>query len=106
MKKVTIKSGICGFVTEVEACKLKKKEVSLKVSSTCPNVKKLIEAMDDTYDGFALCFAKPGRSPLYETAQEFLPVHAGCPVINGILKCVEAELMLALPGDASITFHD
>ncbi len=105
MKKVVIQSGICGFITEVEAEKLKKKEVRIKVESTCPNIKKLAEAMSETYDSFALCFQKPGKSPLYNEAQELLPPHAGCPVINGILKCVEAECGLALPGDSSIVFQ-
>ena len=41
----------------------------------------------------------------YNEAQELLPPHAGCPVINGILKCVEAECGLALPGDSSIVFQ-
>lgn len=79
-------------------------EVKLHVSSGCAAVQKMMAALGDTFDAYELCLAKPGAGPLFEFAGENFPVHAGCPVIAGITKCVEAECRLALPKDASIRF--
>ena len=76
----------------------------IKVSSGCETIKQMMEALGDTYDAIELCLAKPGAGIFYDYAKEHFPVHAACPVINGILKCVEAEGQLALKKDASITF--
>ncbi len=104
MTKVKIFGGICGFTTEVEVEKLKKKQVSLKVVTECPNWQKFVNALEESYDGMAFCIAKPGKSPLYDIVEAHLPVHAGCVVANGILKAIEAECGLALKKDCSITF--
>jgi hypothetical protein len=64
----------------------------------------MMESLGNTFDAYALCFSKPGTGELYEYAAENFPGHAGCPVIAGIAKCVEAECGLALPRDVAITF--
>ncbi len=106
MTKVKIEPGVCGFTTIVTADTNEDEEVVLKVSSGCESVKKMMEELGDTFDPIGLCLAKPGTGEFYEYAQEHFPVHAACPVINGILKCVEAEGQLALKKDVSITFLD
>lgn len=106
MKKVKINPGVCGFLTTVEAqADPDEGTVTLKVASGCESIRKLLEQTGDTFDAYELCLTRPGTGPLYETAGEFFPVHASCPVIAGILKCAEAEAGLALPRDASITFE-
>lgn len=104
MTKVRVEPGICGFTTTVTADTNEDEEVVLKVSTGCESVKNMMKDLGDVYDGIELCLAKPGTGVFYEYAQEHFPVHAACPVINGILKCVEAECQLALKKDASITF--
>lgn len=104
MTKVKVEPGICGFTTIVTADTNEDEEVVLKVSSGCESVKNMMEALGDTHDAIELCLAKPGSGVFYDYAKEHFPVHAACPVINGILKCVEAEGQLALKKDASITF--
>lgn len=104
MTKVKVEPGICGFTAMVTAEVNEEDEVSVKVSTGCESVRKMMEALGDTYDGVALCLAKPGTGVFYDYAREHFPVHAACPAINGILKCVEAECQLALKRDASITF--
>lgn len=106
MTKVKIEPGICGFTTIVTADTNEDEETVLKVSSGCESVKKMMEELGDTFDPIELCLAKPGTGVFYEYAQENFPVHAACPVINGILKCVEAEGQMALKRDVSITFLD
>lgn len=93
--KVTVRAGVCGFITHVSAESEDQMEVKLKVASGCEAVRKMMAE---------LCLAKPGCGPLYEYASENFPVHAACPVIGGITKCAEVECHLALPVDASITF--
>ena len=104
MTKVKVEPGICGFTTIVTADTNEEEEVTLKVSTGCESVKNMMAALGDTFDGIELCLAKPGTGLFYDYAKEHFPVHAACPVINGILKCIEAECMLALKKDASITF--
>ena len=108
MTKVRIKPGICNFVTTViaECSDEEETEVTVKVKSGCPSVKKMMEVLGDTFDAYEVCLAKPGAGPFYEYAAEHLPGHASCPVIAGIIKCMEVECRLALPKEARITFED
>lgn len=106
MTKVTIHPGICGFVAEAEAQADEDQiEVTLTVRSGCEAVRNLMAAVGPTFDAMELCLCRPGRDPLSQWAGEHFPVHAGCPVISGILKCAEAEAGLALKKDCSIHFE-
>lgn len=104
MTKVLIDAGVCGFITKVTADSEDQMEVALHVASGCKSVQDMMKALGDTFDAYELCLTKPGSGPLYEYAQDNFPGHAGCPVIAGITKCVEAECALALKQDASIRF--
>lgn len=105
MTKVKVDPGICGFITAVDASSEDGMEVKVKVRTGCKSVKEMMNALGDTFDAYELCLVKPGEGPLYEYAQEHFPVHVACPVINGIIKCVEAECHLALKKDAHIIFE-
>lgn len=104
MTKVKVEPGICGFTTIVTAETNDDEEVIVKAESGCASVTGMMAALGDTFDGIELCLTKPGTGIFYDYAKEHFPVHAACPVINGILKCIEAESQLALKKDASITF--
>lgn len=104
MTKVKVEPGVCGFTTMVTADTNEDEEVVLEVASGCESVQNMMKDLGDTFDPIELCLAKPGCGPFYDYAKEHFPVHAACPVLNGILKCVEAEGQLALKKDASITF--
>ncbi|HIV24761.1 MAG TPA: hypothetical protein IAB71_03085 [Candidatus Scatomonas pullistercoris] len=104
MTKVLIKPGICKLNTTVTAESEDQMEVTVKVSSGCESIRKMMEELGDTFDAYEVCLVKPGQGPFYEYAGEHFPVHVACPAINGIIKCIEAECRLALPEDASITF--
>lgn len=104
MTRVRIEPGVCGFVTTVTAHSEDQMEVTVRVETGCESVRKLMEAVGDTFDAYELCLTKPGDGPLYGWAAEHFPVHAACPVIAGILKCAEAECRLALPRDAAVRF--
>ena len=48
----------------------------------------------------------PGEGVIFEYASQNFPQHAACPVISGILKCIEVDAGLALKHDVKITFED
>ena len=104
MTKVKIDPGICGFITAVDASSEDGMEGKVRVRTGCKSVKGMMDALGDTFDSYEVCLVKPGEGPFYEYAQEHFPVHVACPVINGIIKCIEAECHLALKKDAHIIF--
>lgn len=104
MTKVKINPGICGLCTSVEAVSEDGMEVVVKVGSACKSVEQMMAELGDTFDAFEICLAKPGQNALYDYAAAHFPGHASCPVISGIIKCIEVECKLALPQNVSIEF--
>ncbi|MGI5958433.1 MAG: DUF6951 family protein [Massiliimalia sp.] len=105
MTTVKIHPGICGLDTKVTAHSEDQMEVEVKVASGCESVRKMFEELGNTFDAYEICLSKPGVNALYEYAAEHFPGHASCPVIAGIIKCMEVECRLALPADATIQFE-
>lgn len=109
MTRVKINPGICGLITTVEAHSEDMMEVTVKVGSGCPAVGKLFEKLGNTFSAFDLILKKPGCGLFYDALREEdceFPLHAGCTVLAGIIKCIEAECQMALPQDATITFPE
>ena len=104
MTKVKVNPGVCGFVTSITAESEDGEEAVVKVASGCESIRKMMEDLGNTFDPIEVCLTRQGTGVFYDYAGEHFPVHAACPVINGILKCIEAECSLALPADASISF--
>jgi hypothetical protein len=105
MKKVTINPGICNLITCVIASSEDQMEVTIKVTSGCEAIRKMMQELGDTFDAYEICLTQPGSGPLYEYAAANFPGHASCPAIAGIIKCAEAECRLALEQDATIHFE-
>lgn len=105
MTKVTIDPGPCGFKTVVVA-EMNDDIAEVKVSSGCKAVVGMMEAVGNELDPYEICLVRPGKGPLFAYASEQFPVHAGCPVLSGIIKCVEKEAGLALPHDVTIMFDE
>ena len=106
MTKVKIEPGICGFTTSVTATvdPDEDTELTVKVATGCPSIRGMMEALGETFDAYEVCLQKPGAGPFYDYAKEHFPVHVSCPVINGIIKCMEVQAHLALKKDARIEF--
>jgi hypothetical protein len=104
MTKVEINPGPCGFVTRVTAQKEGRRNVKIQVETKCEAVQKMMDSLGDTFNSFDVCLVRPGKGPFYDFASENFPVHVGCPVIPGIVKCVEGECGLALKKNADIRF--
>lgn len=107
MTRVKIEAGICGLNTKVEAEADDDGGVTVKIYSACKSIQAMAGELGEEFDPYEICFQKPGLGPFYEYAREKTPpLHAACPVISGIIKCVEAECGLALKKNASIEFID
>lgn len=105
MTTVEINPGICGFVTTVTAESEDEQEVRVTVKSGCASIQKMMEELGSEFDAFEVCLVRPGEGAFFEYAAKNFPVHAACPVLSGIIKCMEVECRLALPAMASITFR-
>jgi len=100
MATATIRAGICGFTTRVEAMGLPDGEVELRIASECPSVQALAARLPRVDPLREISYR--GEPPaVLEAARAILP-HPACVVPAGILKTVEVAASLALPADAGI----
>ena len=110
MTKVRIMPGPCGNVTNVEAQlmehKGRRRLVTVKIESRCAAITDMAAAVGHEFNAMEICLRRPGQGPFFEYAQQHFPVHVGCPAINGIIKCIEAEAGLALKKNPVIEFVD
>ncbi|MBQ9911405.1 MAG: hypothetical protein IJM49_00070 [Firmicutes bacterium] len=104
MKKMKVNPGVCGLECTITAEKKGRKDVSVSVETKCGAVKKMMEALEQPLDGYAVCFGKPGQGPVYEAAENL--AHAACPIPSALTKCIEAECGLALPRPVSFEFTE
>jgi hypothetical protein len=104
MTKVKVQPGPCGFTAVITADTTEDENVKVTVTTGCPSVTKMMKALGDTFDPMEVCLCKPGTDLFHAYASENFPVHAACPSIISILKCIEAEAGLALKANVSIEF--
>ena len=104
MKKLVVNPGVCGLECIICAEKKGRKDVTVTAETKCGAVKKMIEALEQPRDGYAVCFGKPGQGPVYEAAENL--AHGACPVPSAVIKCLEAECGLALPRTTSFTVEE
>ncbi len=102
MTRVTAQPGICGLTVDIIAEKGDDKSVRLTVDTECEMVKKMMEEIPPM--DIRAFFTSHVTNPVYRAASKHVR-HSACPVPSAILKAIEAELGLALPKDAVITFH-
>lgn len=103
MTKITVDPGICGFKTIIVVESSDKQNAAVTAESQCPAVMQLVESLD-TLDSYNEIFKKFGESEVFKSAKASCK-HAACPVPTAILKGLEVECGLALPGDVSINIE-
>ena len=98
---VRVQPGVCGFEAEICATADEAFNVRLQVTSACPQIQHLAQALPQVA-AFDLL-----RRPIQETsvyqAAGAARVHAACPIPAAIIKAVEAAAGLALPRDVHIS---
>ena len=105
MTKATIVPGPCNHTTTVYADSDDGMTAEIKVETDCKMVQKLMQEIGPELNAYEVCMNRSHKNPLYELSAEKAPLHAACPVITGITKCIEAECGLALPRNVSITIE-
>ncbi len=100
--RVEVHAGVCGFTARVE---VEREAGALRVviRSGCAMVSRLGERIGRLLPAEAA--ARFSENPVFRTAEGCI-AHASCPVLAGVLKAVEVEAGLALPGDSWIRFVD
>jgi hypothetical protein len=100
MAEANIRAGICGYTTKVTAKADEEQEVSLEITTECPNLKALEKELTQV-NAYEECFEKIGEGTVYDTVRKYCR-HAACPVPCGILKAIEVSAGLALPREVQI----
>jgi hypothetical protein len=77
----------------VTAAADEEKEVTLQITTECPNLKALEKELTQV-NAYEECFEKIGEGTVYETVRKYCR-HAACPVPCGILKAIEVSAGLA-----------
>ncbi|MCL4499150.1 MAG: hypothetical protein M1335_02765 [Chloroflexi bacterium] len=96
MSKSTIKAGVCGFTTVVNATTEDMQNVSFEIETDCPKIKN-IAANLDTVDAYQELGA--GRDSVI---MSLTGCCLGCIVPNGISKTMQVTASLMLPAPCSI----
>ena len=99
MAKAEIHSGICGFSATVEA-RMNGPTCALSIESDCDAIQRLAEELIEVEPFQEITFRDRGPRTLELGAKRCY--HTACPVPIGIIKAIEVEAGLALPGDATI----
>jgi len=102
MTKVVVEAGICGFTATVEAVSLPAHKVGVTITSDCEDVAKIGEQLKEV--DWPSLWKKQGDVDSVHQAALQSGGHITCPVPVAILKAIEAEAGLALPGDVTIQF--
>lgn len=100
MSHAEIKSGICGFTTQVTTCSLGNYQIEISIKSDCPDIKKIAETVEQVNALKEISF-RQGDPEIIQAGKTYCS-HASCPVPVGILKAVEVEAGLALPENVRI----
>jgi len=99
----SVNAGICGFTCHIEAWKIDKSAVGLKISeSECQQIQDYSELIRQLT--LNEVFMPVTRNPVYLAAEQS-GCHASCPVPVAVLKAAEVAMEMALPRDASIRFE-
>ena len=100
MARAEVCSGICGFVSVIEAKAQGFDRVLLSIESECQAVQRLAAELAEVQAIHEISF-RGDVTRTHQLAVRHLP-HAACPVPTGIIKAVEIAAGLALPVDVII----
>lgn len=98
--EVTVNPGVCRFKTYIKSKPEDRRHAALEFKTECPNLKPL-ESELVSADAYKECFAKVGKSGIYESASKYCK-HAACPVPMAIIKGIEASCGLAVARDVKV----
>ncbi len=103
MAKVTVDSGICGYLTTINTASEDGQNVTISFESECPHASKAKDELVSA-DAYEEISKKPADTKVYEALARHLP-HVACPLYSGFLKAIEVAAGLALPKNVSMTIE-
>ena len=92
----------CGFQITIEAASSDGENVRLKITSECESIQKLSEQLTEVNALQQIVGRAIGDSVVYRTASAYIK-HPACLVPAAIVRTIEVETGMALPGKASIS---
>ena len=97
-----VNSGICGMTATIEAAKVSKRVVRVEITSDCVKVAEMNESLP-ALSLFGVLVPHVD-SEIYRCASEH-HLCASCPVPMAIVKAIEVETGIVLPGSVSVHFE-
>ncbi len=91
----------CGFQITIEAASSDGENVRLKITSQCESIQKLSGQLTEV-NALQQIGCAIGDSVVYRTASAYIR-HPACLVPAAIVRTIEVETGMALPGKASIS---
>lgn len=101
MVRTTVRAGVCGFTTQINAESDDMQNVTFKIESDCPNIAKLAEGFP-TVDGYEEIGAGFSGTIHQQVVNNLKGCCSGCVVPSGIFKSMQVAAGLALPAPVSI----
>ena len=98
MTRLRVNPGACGLIAELAAEGQDDGRVAVTVETSCKLVAGWAERLEPI-EPYTLLAVPGGAEPVRCTS-----CHAACPLPVAVLKAIEAEAGLALPGDVEIRF--
>lgn len=101
---VTVDAGVCRFKTVIIANVDEEMNITYKIKSECPSVRKLAAQMNEPISLFEIVQGPFAENVIYKKASCL--EHAACVIPSALVKAGEAAGDLALKRNVSFDFGD
>lgn len=101
MTKTHICMDNCGFQTVIEATSVNGGKIKLNIKSDCKSIQEFSEMLTET-DPFQVIGQSIADCIIHQTASKCLK-HLACIVPSAVVRTIEVESGMALPGKATIS---
>lgn len=98
--KVTVDAGVCRFKTVIEAVGDDMMNVTFRIKSECPAVRKMAADLQEPISVFEIIEMPFGNNPIYRVAGKTIQ-HSACPVPSATIKAAEVAGDLGLRRDVT-----
>jgi hypothetical protein len=101
MVNATVRAGVCGFTTRINAASEDDQHVTIRIESDCEKIRALADSLP-VLDAYSEIQAGHDGELMKAVRASLKGCCAGCAVPSGIFKSMQAAASLALPQAVSI----
>lgn len=101
MTKAVISMDNCGLETIISASSTNDGKIKIVINSKCRSIQRMNQEIDEV-DPFDIVGKPIVECPIFQIASRNIR-HTACIVPSAIVKIIEVEAGMALPGDSSIS---